>query len=179
LQREALWWLSRKGLSSTSASTAMIWRASSSDNSTPAHGPGPSGPRRLSPFGAHHQGVRVWPLRILGRAGRLVAASQLRVSPDSAPAIVSRTPVRASEVRSGAALFLLRDLHRPLQQDRGPVHGADLHPPVWRSAWPGRTPCSAFTTPASPGSSGAVPSRLVAAGSSAPGTWNLVSCSVR
>jgi hypothetical protein len=27
-----------------------------------------------------------------------------------------------------AALFLLRDRHRALQRDRGPVHGADLHP---------------------------------------------------
>jgi hypothetical protein len=31
-------------------------------------------------------------------------------------------------VRSGAALFLLRDRDRALQRDRGPVHGADLHP---------------------------------------------------
>ena len=34
--------------SSTSASTAMIWRASSSDNSTPAHGPGPTAPSAVS-----------------------------------------------------------------------------------------------------------------------------------
>jgi hypothetical protein len=35
----------------------------------------------------------------------------------SAPAIVSRTPVRVSGVRSGAALFLLWVLHRALQRD--------------------------------------------------------------
>jgi hypothetical protein len=29
---------------------------------------------------------------------------------------------------AGAALFLLRNLHRPLQRGRGPAHNADLHP---------------------------------------------------
>jgi hypothetical protein len=33
-------------------------------------------------------------------------------------------------VRSGAALFLLRDLDRTVQRGRGPVHGANLHPPL-------------------------------------------------
>jgi hypothetical protein len=63
-------------------------------------------------------------------------------------------------VRGGAALFLLRDLHRALQPGGGPVHGPDLHPTAWRSASPSRTPCSACMTPASPGSSGAAQSRV-------------------
>jgi hypothetical protein len=58
-------------------------------------------PHRPSPFGAHHQGVRVWPLRILGRAGRLLEASKLRVSRDSTTAIVSRTPVRVGRCGVG------------------------------------------------------------------------------
>jgi hypothetical protein len=44
--------------------------------------------------------------------------------------------------------------------------------PVWRSAGRGQTPCSASTTPASPGTSGAVRSRAAVAGSSAPGIWS-------
>src|SRR5215204_3794674 len=34
--------------------------------------------------------------------------------------------VRAREARSGAALFLLRDLDRPIPARRGPVHGAHV-----------------------------------------------------
>jgi hypothetical protein len=40
-------------------------------------------------------------------------------------------------VRSGAALFILRDLDRAVQRGRGPVHGADVHPlPDLRHASP-------------------------------------------
>jgi hypothetical protein len=39
-----------------------------------------------------------------------------------------RTQVREREVRSGAAMLVLRDLDRAVQQGRGPGHGAHLHP---------------------------------------------------
>jgi hypothetical protein len=91
---------------------------------------------------------------------------------NAVPAIVSRTPVRASGVRGGAALFLLRDLHRPLQRDRGPVHGPDLHPLPGGPPRPAGHPARLPRPPASPGSSGAARSRVAAAGSSAPGTWS-------
>src|SRR4029453_12193463 len=61
------------------------------------------------------------------RPGRPVAPDPRAIYRE-AGLLSSRTGVRVGEVRSGAALLVLRDLDRAVRRGRGPVHGADLHP---------------------------------------------------
>jgi hypothetical protein len=66
----------------------------------------------------------------------------------------------------------LRNLHRPLQRCRGPVHNADLHPLPWKSVRPSRTRCSLSTTRPAVAEVELPDRRLRPVISLAPGTWS-------
>ena len=93
-----------------------------------------------------------------------------RANGSNRPTATRRSVSCRLTVRSGAALFLLRDLDLTLPRGRGPVHGADVRP---LPDHPPRTSCRAPRPPRSGGAVAEVGCPIGGCGHRVIGPWEL------